>query len=176
MAYVFITPILVRVHLAADRPVAGRETAEPPMARATECCRRFDFLAEDESGKTYLVDTGAAVSVMPFRGRPATATAYLTGPDSTVIPAWGTVQLQLRFGGQTFAGDFVQAAVNKPILGRIFWHAISYWWMQPIAVCCTTLHSALWHRQVSPAADRRSAPLTAISRRLFVIFLQLFLL
>jgi hypothetical protein len=66
------------------------------------------------------VDTGAAVSVVPFPGRPATATAYLTGPDNMVIPAWGTVRLQLRFGGTTFAGDFVQAPVSKAILGVDF--------------------------------------------------------
>jgi hypothetical protein len=78
------------------------------------------FLTEENTGRAYLVDTGAAMSVVPFRGRPATATAYLTGPDNKVIPAWGSVRLQLRFGGTTFAGDFVQAAVSKPILGVDF--------------------------------------------------------
>jgi hypothetical protein len=78
------------------------------------------FLAEDESGKPFLVDTGAAVSVVPSCGHPATITAYLTDPDNTVIPAWGSVQLQLRFSGQIFAGDFIQAAVNEPILGVDF--------------------------------------------------------
>jgi transposase InsO family protein len=77
-------------------------------------------LAEEDSGKTFLVDTGAAVSVVPFSGKKSAATAYLTGPDSSVIPAWGTVQLCLRFGGQQFAGDFIQAAVSKPILGVDF--------------------------------------------------------
>jgi hypothetical protein len=42
------------------------------------------------------------------------------GPDNTVIPTWGSVQLQLRFGGKIFSGDFVQAAVSKPILGVDF--------------------------------------------------------
>jgi hypothetical protein len=78
------------------------------------------FLTEETTGRAYLVDTRAAVSVVPFRGRPATATAYLTGPDNKVIPAWGSVWLQLRFGCTTFAGDFVQAAVSKPILGVDF--------------------------------------------------------
>jgi hypothetical protein len=45
------------------------------------------LLKEDGTGRTYLVDTGAAVSVVPFHGRPATATAYLTGPDNKVILA-----------------------------------------------------------------------------------------
>jgi hypothetical protein len=78
------------------------------------------FLMEEGTGRTYFVDTGAAVSVVPFRGRSATATAYLTGPDNKVISAWGSVQLQLRFSGRIFSGNFVQAAVSKPILGIDF--------------------------------------------------------
>jgi hypothetical protein len=81
---------------------------------------RLIFLKEEGTGRAYLVDTGAAVSVVPFRGRSATTTAYLTGPDNKVIPAWGSVQLQLRFGCRLFSGDFVQAAVSKPILGVDF--------------------------------------------------------
>jgi hypothetical protein len=60
------------------------------------------------------------VSVVPFRGRSATATAYLTGPDNKVILSWGSVQLQLRFSSRLLSGDFVQAAVSKPILGVDF--------------------------------------------------------
>jgi hypothetical protein len=78
------------------------------------------FLLEEDSGKSYLVDTGAAVSVVPFGRRPSAAKAYLTGPDSTVIPAWGTVTLTLRFGGRQLSGSFVREAVSKPILGVDF--------------------------------------------------------
>jgi hypothetical protein len=78
------------------------------------------FLMEKDSCKSFLVDTGAAVSVVPFRGRPTAATAYLTGPDSTVIPAWGTVTLTLCFGGRQLLGSFVRAAVSKPTLGVDF--------------------------------------------------------
>jgi Reverse transcriptase (RNA-dependent DNA polymerase) len=60
------------------------------------------------------------VSVVPFCGRSATAIAYLMGPDIKVVPVWGSVQFQLRFGGRLFSGDFVQAAVSKPILGVDF--------------------------------------------------------
>jgi hypothetical protein len=56
------------------------------------------FLKEEGTGRAYLVDTRAAVSVVPFRGHSATATANLTGPDNKVILAWGSVQLQLCFG------------------------------------------------------------------------------
>jgi hypothetical protein len=45
------------------------------------------FLAEEDSKKVFLVDTGAAVSVVPYRSQLAAATAYLTGPDKTVILA-----------------------------------------------------------------------------------------
>jgi hypothetical protein len=43
MASVFIILTLVHVPHGADRSVAGRETDWPPMASATECCRRTDF-------------------------------------------------------------------------------------------------------------------------------------
>jgi hypothetical protein len=43
MASVFTTQTLVRVPPGAGPPVAGRETDWPPMARATNCCRRTDF-------------------------------------------------------------------------------------------------------------------------------------
>jgi hypothetical protein len=110
MASVFITITLVCVPRVAGRRWLGQLTAVGGLI----------FLTEENTGRAYLVDTGAAVSVVPFRGRPATATAYLMGPDNKVIPAWGSVRLQLRFGGTTFDGDFVQAAVSKPILGVDF--------------------------------------------------------
>jgi hypothetical protein len=72
------------------------------------------FLMEEGTGRAYLVDTGAAVSVVPFRGRSATATAYLTGPDNKVIPAWGSVWPQLHFSGRVFDGDFVRAVCGTP--------------------------------------------------------------
>jgi Reverse transcriptase (RNA-dependent DNA polymerase) len=99
--------------------LAGKWTGRRWLGHLNAVCGLI-FLKEDGTGRTCLVDTGAAVSVVPFRGRPATATAYLTGPDNKVIPAWGSVQLQLRFGGRLFSGDFVQAAVSKPILGVDF--------------------------------------------------------
>jgi hypothetical protein len=93
MASVFTTQTLVRVPQGAGRPVAGQETDWPPMAWASECCQRSDF----SEGGQHRVDTGAAVSVVPFCGRPATATAYLTGPDNKVIPAPALFRRQIVF-------------------------------------------------------------------------------
>jgi hypothetical protein len=99
--------------------LAGKRTGRRWLGQLT-AVGGLIFLKEEGTSRAYLVDTGAAVSVVPFCGRPTTATAYLTGPENKIIPAWGSVQLQLRFGGKLLSGDFVQAAVNKPILGMDF--------------------------------------------------------
>jgi hypothetical protein len=50
------------------------------------------YLADSMTGKSFLVDMGAAVSVHPHSG-PAAAAAdsFLTGPDNKPIKSWGTV-------------------------------------------------------------------------------------
>ena len=72
----------------------------------------------------FLVDTGAAVSVLPHHGSSAAAaaaahtTAALTGADGRSIPSWGKIYRTLRFGDSTFPDvPFILAAVAKPILG-----------------------------------------------------------
>jgi hypothetical protein len=116
------------------------------------------FLTEDNTGRAYLVDTGAAMSVVPFRGRPATATAYLTGPENKVIPACGFVRLQLRFGGRIFAGDFVQAAVGKPILGVDF---LARHKLLVDAASRSVLDALSWKPLAPPNIPCRRAPVAA---------------
>jgi hypothetical protein len=73
----------------------------------------------------FLVETGAAVSVLPYTGTrscPATHDGpSLAGADGTSIKSWGKVYKSVSFGGRRFTDvPFVQAAVNKPILGADF--------------------------------------------------------
>jgi hypothetical protein len=66
------------------------------------------------------VDTGVAVSVLPHRGLPQTASRELLGPDSRQILSWGQVQLKLSFGSMIFSCVFWLAAMSSPILGVDF--------------------------------------------------------
>ncbi len=78
------------------------------------------YLQDTESKQKFLVDTGAAVSVLPHTSRAPSSGTSLTGADGKSIPSWGTVKKILTFGLRTFLCSFILAAVSKPILGMDF--------------------------------------------------------
>jgi hypothetical protein len=83
------------------------------------------YLTDSISGTRFLVDTGAAVSVLPYNGtQHSSSTAdgpALSSADGTCIKSWGKIYKSVSFGGRHFPDvPFVQAAVNKPILGADF--------------------------------------------------------
>jgi hypothetical protein len=114
MACVITMTILARKQLSVSPPVPGRETARAPTAVPT------NYLADTISRKTFLVDTGAAVSVFPHSGPAHKADSYLTGPDNKPIRSWGNKVISVCFGGHTLACEFVLAAISRPILGIDF--------------------------------------------------------
>jgi len=70
----------------------------------------------------FLVDTGAAVSVIPHSASLSTAQGpNLGGVDGKGIASWGKVFRTVCFNGKTFTDvPFLLAAVAKPILGADF--------------------------------------------------------
>ncbi len=78
------------------------------------------FLQDDKSKQNFLVDTGAAVSVLPHTEPVAPTGPPLAGTDGKTIPSWGSVTRTLSFGLRTFLCTFILAAVSKPILGTDF--------------------------------------------------------
>ena len=78
---------------------------------------------DSKSHTRYLVDTGAAVSVLPHSSPSPSSGQPLTGADGKSIASWGTVTRTLCFGIRTFLCTFILAAVSKPILGTDFFAA-----------------------------------------------------
>jgi len=78
------------------------------------------YLQDSKSHTRYLVDTGAAVSVLPHSSPSPSSGQPLTGADGKPIASWGTVTRSLCFGIRTFLCTFILAAVSKPILGTDF--------------------------------------------------------
>ncbi|MFO0006438.1 MAG: hypothetical protein ACK559_35485, partial [bacterium] len=83
------------------------------------------YLTTSLSGTRFLVDTGAAVSVLPYTGTRSCSATHdgpaLAGADGTSIRSWGKIYKSVCFGGRRFLDvPFVQAAVSKPILGADF--------------------------------------------------------
>ncbi len=78
------------------------------------------LLDKDDTKQQFLVDTGAAVNILPHRSTaPATGPA-LAGADGKSIPSWGLVRRRLSFGLRNFFATFILAAVSRPILGLDF--------------------------------------------------------
>jgi hypothetical protein len=80
------------------------------------------FLNDSLSGLAFLVDTGAAVSVLPHHASPSAAQGpALAGADGKGISSWGKVYKSVCFNGRIFLDvPFILAAVSKPILGADF--------------------------------------------------------
>jgi len=78
------------------------------------------YLQDDKSKQKFLVDTGAAVSVLPHKQSSTPTGPILAGADGKTIPSWGSVTRSPSFGMSTFLCIFILAAVSKPILGTDF--------------------------------------------------------
>lgn len=81
-------------------------------------------VCDRRTGISYLVDTGADVSVFPASSLDKTSrvpTSPLIAANGSSIATWGQRTLPLAFGGQrTFSQDFYLADVTQPILGADF--------------------------------------------------------
>ncbi len=78
------------------------------------------YLQDTKTNQKFLVDTGAAVSVLPHTSKDPSSGPPLSGADGKAIPSWGSVRKTLNFGIRTFLCTFILAAVSKPILGVNF--------------------------------------------------------
>ncbi|KAL7857065.1 hypothetical protein SRHO_G00159640 [Serrasalmus rhombeus] len=81
------------------------------------------FLTDTVSGRRFLCDTGAQLSVLPASGldmKSGRAGPALEAANGTSIPTYGLRSIPLCFGGQRFTWPFVLAKVSTPLLGADF--------------------------------------------------------
>lgn len=81
------------------------------------------FLADTNSGRRFLVDSGAEVSVIPATYRDmhfGTKGATLVAANGNAIRTYGTRHLPLHIGSQRYEWSFTVANVSQPILGADF--------------------------------------------------------
>ena len=98
---------------------------EMDAATSPGCTHRLFTYRDLFSGISYLVDTGAAVSVFPVSGPEAhnvPSTSVLVAANRTPIETFGERSLQLTVGSLKLSWTFLLARVNRPILGADFLH------------------------------------------------------
>ena len=82
------------------------------------------------SGLSFLVDTGAAVSVLP-RGLATSVKSlvksadFLMAANGEMVPTYGTVSLEIQLGSNKFAWSFQVADAHLAVLGADFLHAFN---------------------------------------------------
>ena len=86
------------------------------------------FIADKNSGRNFLVDTGAEVSVLPATGldtRTASRGPNLVATNGNNIKTYGSRTVPLWVGGRRYVLKFILARVTHPLLGADFLRAHS---------------------------------------------------
>jgi hypothetical protein len=80
-------------------------------------------MVDQFSGRRFLVDTGAAFSIIPHSSSLPASGRGIVGPTGLPIKCWGEREVQLKLSGQCFKWIFLQAEVQMAILGIDFLRA-----------------------------------------------------
>jgi hypothetical protein len=107
---------------AAPPPTAQPAAAAPPPPTGAA---QLIFLKDSKSHSKYLVDTGAALSLLPFKSSQPSSGPKLCNANGKPISSWKFVEKTLQFGKHTFKHLFLQADVSQAIIGLDFLHANS---------------------------------------------------
>ena len=74
------------------------------------------FLNDEISKDSFLVDTGATLSIVPHNSKVRPSGLILNGANGKPIPICGYISKLVLFQGPSFKHSFLQAAVAGPIL------------------------------------------------------------
>ena len=79
---------------------------------------------DNHSGRTFLIDTGAQVSLLPAtahaRRHPSPTAPKLVAANGSSIASYGNHQTHVQLGKRKFTVTFIIADVRRPILGADF--------------------------------------------------------
>ncbi len=109
----------------ASPPAAGiRKTSDCPADYTyfTVAVRGISHLSQGQCfpRKLSCIDTGAAISLIPFSSSLLPTGPAIVNANGSPIPSWNFVRKQLKFGKNSFVHSFLQAKVSQPILGLDF--------------------------------------------------------
>jgi hypothetical protein len=85
------------------------------------------FIRDEMSQKDFLVDTGAAISLLPFQSTTAATGPQLQAVNKQAIKTWDFVNTAVKFNGGEYRFAFLRADVPFTIVGLDF---LRYFGMQ----------------------------------------------
>jgi hypothetical protein len=78
------------------------------------------FIRDEKSGKDFLVETGATLSLIPFQSAAAATGPQLQAVNKQAIKTWNFVNTVVKFNGWEYTFAFLRAHVPFPIVGLDF--------------------------------------------------------
>jgi predicted aspartyl protease len=78
------------------------------------------FIPDEKSGKDFLVDTGATLSLIHFHSAAAATGPQLQAVNKQSIKTWNFVNTVVKFNGWEYTFTFLRADVPFPIVGLDF--------------------------------------------------------
>jgi hypothetical protein len=112
----------VALRRSGELRLAGKlegRSAVTATAAATKDGRVY-CVKDELSGEFFLVDTGAAYSVIPHTSAEKPVGPALKGADGSRISCWGPSTRTVNLAANSFTWNFVLAAVSIPIIGADF--------------------------------------------------------
>jgi hypothetical protein len=108
--------------LPAALLLAGKRVTAPAVQLFSASLARAPLLhlTDDTTHVRYLVDSGAALSLLPHRSMLPPSGLLIINANGGNIPSWQFVDRHLHFGNNRFTHSFLQANVSQPILGADF--------------------------------------------------------
>jgi hypothetical protein len=85
------------------------------------------FIRDEKSRKDFLVDTGAAISLLPFQSAAGATGPQLQAVNKQAIKTWNFVNTAVKFNSWEYTFAFLRADVPFPIVGLDF---LRYFGMQ----------------------------------------------
>ena len=103
-------------------PKRQRPIVLPASATACKTAVNPDliFLPDSLSSRVFLADSGASLSIVPYKSQARPFGPTLRSASGASISAWGYKTLQVKFGKTRFNHRLLLADVANPILGMDF--------------------------------------------------------
>ncbi len=111
---------------AGDRRFSAAVEKLVASQSATACTvqgvENFIQIQDQNSGRRFLVDTGASLSLLPHKSKNPCSGPPLVSASGSPIRSWGFQRHTVKFGSHAFTFNFLLADVARPILGFDFLH------------------------------------------------------
>jgi hypothetical protein len=103
---------VVTLTVYPSSPTGAATTAAAADSSSRRRPARLIYLTDRLTNTRYLVDTGAALSLIPFSSSSPASGPTIVNANGKLIPSWNFVSKNVHFNSMQFSHSFLQAKVT----------------------------------------------------------------